>query len=220
MVSNTEENYLKAIFKRSEKEGAPVSTNSISAEMNTSAASVSDMIKRLAEKELVSYEKWKGVTLTEAGRQIATNLIRKHRLWEVFLVEKLNFSWDEVHPIAEHLEHIKSETLIKRLDEYLGFPKFDPHGDPIPDEHGNFTFRKQTLLSELPDGQTTGVIVGVDEYSTAFLQYLSRLGLSLGITIEVLEVVEYDGSIRIKINNENEHVISSKVAQNLYIKPI
>lgn len=216
MVSSTEENYLKAIFKISEKEGTPVSTNSISSSMNTSAASVSDMIKRLAEKDLVLYEKWKGVRLTDKGREIATSLIRKHRLWEVFLVDKLNFAWDEVHPLAEQLEHVKSDTLVNRLDEYLGFPKFDPHGDPIPDENGNFTFRKQILLSDFND--TNAVIVGVQEHSKPFLNYLDRLGLKLGTAIEIIETVEYDGSIRIKIDGIGEQIISSKVAQNLFVK--
>ena len=216
MVSSTEENYLKAIFKISEKEGTPVSTNSISSSMNTSAASVSDMIKRLAEKDLVLYEKWKGVRLTDKGREIATSLIRKHRLWEVFLVDKLNFAWDEVHPLAEQLEHVKSDTLVNRLDEYLGFPKFDPHGDPIPDENGNFTFRKQVLLSDFND--KNAVIVGVQEHSKPFLNYLDRLGLKLGTAIEIIETVEYDGSIRIKIDGIGEQIISSKVAQNLFVK--
>lgn len=216
MVSSTEENYLKAIFKISEKEGTPVSTNSISSSMNTSAASVSDMIKRLAEKDLVLYEKWKGVRLTDKGREIATSLIRKHRLWEVFLVDKLNFAWDEVHPLAEQLEHVKSDTLVNRLDEYLGFPKFDPHGDPIPDENGNFTFRKQVLLSDFND--ENAVIVGVQEHSKPFLNYLDRLGLKLGTAIEIIETVEYDGSIRIKIDGSGEQIISSKVAQNLFVK--
>lgn len=216
MVSNTEENYLKAIFKISEKEGIPVSTNSISTKMNTTAASVSDMIKRLAEKDLVLYEKWKGVKLTESGKQIATSLIRKHRLWEVFLVNKLNFSWDEVHPLAEELEHIKSDKLINRLDEFLEFPKFDPHGDPIPDEAGNFVFRTQVLLSDFKN--KTGVVVGVQEHSKEFLTYLDQLDLTLGTSIEILESFPYDGSLRLKINDSKEQIISSKVAQNLFVK--
>lgn len=216
MVSNTEENYLKAIFKISEKAGSPVNTNAIAQEMQTSAASVSDMIKRLAEKELIRYEKWKGVTLKESGRNIATNLVRKHRLWEVFLVDKLHFSWDEVHPIAEHLEHIKSKELIRRLDEFLGHPKFDPHGDPIPDEDGNFTPRKQVLLSDF-EGRVA-IVVGVDEHSTEFLQYLDRLELTLGTSIELLERIPYDGSVRIRIAGQRDQIVSHKVAQNLYIK--
>lgn len=215
-ISQTEENYLKAIYKISEKLGAPVNTNAIATEMTTSAASVSDMIGRLAKKDLVYYEKWKGVTLTESGQKIATGLIRRHRLWEVFMVEKLQFSWDEVHPVAEQLEHIKSDELIRRLDEFLNFPKFDPHGDPIPDEEGNFEFRKQILLSELTDQK--GVIVGVVEHSTTFLQFLDRMNLVLGASIEIIEKQDYDGSLRLKINNSVEQVISSKVAQNIYVK--
>ena len=216
MVSSTEENYLKAIFKISEKEGTPVSTNSISGKMNTSAASVSDMIKRLADKDLVLYEKWKGVRLTDDGRKIATSLIRKHRIWEVFLVDKLNFAWDEVHPLAEELEHIHSDKLIDSLDEFLGFPKFDPHGDPIPDKDGNFTFRKQVILSDFEGSEA--VIVGVQEHSKAFLNYLDRLKLKLGTAIKVLEIIEYDGSIRILIDGGEEQIISNKVAQNLFVK--
>jgi DtxR family transcriptional regulator, Mn-dependent transcriptional regulator len=216
MVSITEENYLKAIFKISEKEETSASTNAISAHMSTSAASVSDMIKRLADKDLVLYEKWKGVRLTEKGRQIATSLIRKHRLWEVFLVDKLSFAWDEVHPLAEELEHIQSDILINRLDEFLGFPKFDPHGDPIPDKEGNFTFRKQVLLSDFIGKEA--VIVGVQEHSKVFLNYLDRLGLKLGTAIEILEKVEYDGSLAIKIENRVEQTISGKIAQNLFVR--
>ncbi len=215
-ISQTEENYLKAIYKLSEKQGPPVSTNSIATEMKTSAASVSDMIGRLAKKELVHYEKWKGVTLTPSGKNIATGLIRRHRLWEVFMVQKLHFSWDEVHPIAEQLEHIKSDELIRRLDEFLEYPKFDPHGDPIPDEQGNFEFRKQILLSEL--GTQQAVIVGVVEHSKTFLQFLDRMNLVLGASVKIIEKFDYDGSIRLTINDTVEQVISNKVAQNIYVK--
>ena len=170
-MSFTEENYLKAIFKVCEQTNKEASTNAIAQELSTSAASVTDMVKRLSEKHLINYEKYRGVTLTNDGNKIATHLIRKHRLWEVFLVDKLEFSWDEVHDIAEQLEHIKSESLVERLDSFLGQPKFDPHGDPIPDADGNFTFRKQILLAELPILKD-GVIVGVQEHTPQFLQYL------------------------------------------------
>lgn len=216
-ISHTEENYLKAIFKISERDGKPVSTNAISSEMSTSAASVTDMIKRLSDKTLIHYERYRGVTLTEQGAQIATHLIRKHRLWEVFLVDKLHFSWDEVHEIAEQLEHIKSQGLVERLDEYLGFPKFDPHGDPIPDADGNFAIRKQVLLSELKHSER-GLVVGVQDHSTAFLQYLDRMALVLGTPVEVLEYFEYDESMRVLISGEREQVLSKKVCQNLFIQ--
>ena len=217
MVSQTEENYLKAIFKTCEKSGKSASTNAIAKKMQTSAASVTDMVKRLSEKRLIDYEKYKGVTLTVTGNKIATGLIRKHRLWEVFLVDKLSFSWDEVHEIAEQLEHIQSPELVKRLDHFLGTPKFDPHGDPIPDEDGNFTFRKQILLTELPI-ETEGVVVGVQEHSTPFLQYLDKMNLGLGATIKVVEKFEYDESLRVEINQQTEIILSNKVSQNLFVQ--
>lgn len=216
-MSQTEENYLKAIFKISEKTGKTASTNAIAKALKTSAASVTDMIKRLSEKSLIHYEKYKGVTLTEEGNTIATHLIRKHRLWEVFLVEQLHFSWDEVHEIAEQLEHIKSSELVERLDEYLNFPKFDPHGDPIPDAEGNFTFRKQLPLSELKEGDKA-VVVGVQDHSPAFLRYLERLELTLGAELILMERFEYDESVRIQLPGGAEQVLSKKVTQNLFVQ--
>ena len=217
-ISQTEENYLKAIYKISEKSGRNASTNAIAQAMQTSAASVTDMIKRLSEKELINYEKYKGVTLTDSGNKIATSLIRKHRLWEVFLVENLKFSWDEVHEIAEQLEHIKSDDLIERLDGFLDHPKFDPHGDPIPDAEGNFTFRKQILLSELAPGEQ-GVIVGVQEHSPKFLQYLDQMKLVLGVNIKLIERFEYDESVKVLLNNRGKQItLSKKVTQNLYVQ--
>ena len=216
-ISHTEENYLKAIFKICEKGGKAASTNSISAELTTSAASVTDMLKRLADKKLINYEKYKGVTLTSSGDKVATHLIRKHRLWEVFLVDKLSFSWDEVHEIAEELEHIKSKELVERLDEFLDHPKFDPHGDPIPDALGNFTFRRQVLLSTLEEGQG-GVIVGVFDHSPSFLQYLEKMDLILGATILVVERFEYDESMKLIIGESLETTVSKKVCQNLFVQ--
>jgi DtxR family transcriptional regulator, Mn-dependent transcriptional regulator len=128
----SEENYLKAIYHLSKEEDESVSTNALAERLETTAASVSDMLKKLAKKELIEYKKYQGVNISEKGKRVALQIIRKHRLWEVFLVEKLSFNWDEVHEIAEQLEHIDSPTLVKRLDEFLGYPKFDPHGDPIP----------------------------------------------------------------------------------------
>ena len=216
-LSHTEENYLKAIFKICEKSNKSASTNAIAKQMNTSAASVTDMIKRLSEKDLVNYERYRGVTMTDTGQRIATSLIRKHRLWEVFLVEKLDFSWDEVHDIAEQLEHIQSEELIERLDEYLEFPRFDPHGDPIPDADGVFTFRKQILLGEMTENEE-GVIVGVQDHTSDFLQYLDRMQLTLGTEIRLLERYAYDDSVKILLSNEKEIVISKKVSQHLFIQ--
>ena len=218
-ISHTEENYLKAIFKLSEKSGSNASTNAIAKAMNTSAASVTDMVQRLSKKELINYERYKGVTLSQKGNQIATSLIRKHRLWEVFLVNQLNFSWDEVHEIAEQLEHIKSEELVERLDDFLGHPKFDPHGDPIPDAEGNFAVRKQIPLHELAP-QEQAVIVGVQDHSSKFLQYLDQMKLILGVKITLLEQFEYDESVRIQIKKGRQLTLSKKVSQNLFVQRI
>lgn len=216
MLSITEENYLKSIYKIAESDGIPVSTNSVAARMQTTAASVTDMIKRLNEKELLDYEKYKGVQLTEQGSRLATQLIRKHRLWEVFLTEQLGFSWDEVHDIAEELEHIQSNQLIDRLDRFLGHPRFDPHGDPIPDANGCWEHRQQILLSALVPGQT-GIVTGVNDHSPAFLQYLQQLGLILGARISLQETVAYDQSLRVVIGECQVQSLSDKVARNLFI---
>ena len=219
MLSTTEENYLKAIFHLSNRSKSSVSTNAIAQHLNTSAASVTDMLKRLTEKGYTSYEKYKGVQLNTSGQKIATKLIRRHRLWEVFMVNHLNFSWDEVHPIAEQLEHIHSDKLIDSLDSFLGFPKYDPHGDPIPDKEGNFAERNQVLLSTLPIGKE-GIIVGVNEHSTSFLQYLEQLDLVLGTKVQLIEKFIYDNSMQLLINDSKKQLISQKVSQNLFIKVI
>ncbi|MCP4442219.1 MAG: metal-dependent transcriptional regulator [Aureispira sp.] len=216
-LSSTEENYLKAIFKLSGNSSKSVSTNAIAAMMDTSAASVTDMLKRLTEKGYTLYEKYKGVRLSDDGRKIATMLIRKHRLWECFMVDKLSFSWDEVHPIAEQLEHIQSEELINRLEHFLGFPKFDPHGDPIPDKEGNFAYQQQIPLSDLKPNQKA-VVVGVREHSPTFLKYLEQLNLILGANVEVLDVVEYDASMQLHINQNSTQMVTLKVSQNVYVQ--
>lgn len=219
MPSTTEENYLKAIFKLSGTSTEAVSTNSIAAEMQTSAASVSDMLKRLAEKQLINYEKYKGVNLTEAGKKIAVGLIRSHRLWEVFLVDKLNFSWDQVHPLAEELEHVRTEDLVSRLEEFLGYPTHDPHGDPIPDQDGNIQYHEPISLNELAVGEK-GLLVGVNEQSMDFLQYLDKIKLSLHSRMEVLELNEYDNSRQIRINGITTLFVSEKVCNNLIVKRV
>jgi len=220
MISPTEEDYLKAIYHIQENIGNNhVKTSAIAQSMNTSAASVTDMMKRLNEKQLVVHEKYKGVQLTEAGRDIVKKLIRKHRLWEVFMVEKLKFRWDEVHEIAEQLEHINSPTLTNRLDTFLGYPKFDPHGDPIPDEHGNIHERKQFLLSELKKGKKV-VVVGVVQYEPRFLRYLAEQKLVLGTTLELLKHYEFDDSMTLQVSGDRTLTISSKVSQNLYVKGV
>lgn len=216
MFSDSEENYLKAILQleRFSREG--VSTNAIAEQMHTKASSVTDMLKKLADKKLVNYVKYQGVTLTDKGRKAAAGIIRKHRLWEVFLVEKLDFSWDEVHEVAEQLEHIESDKLVDRLDKHLNFPKFDPHGDPIPSKEGTFPVRDKVLLSELKKGDS-GICVGVKDTSTSFLKFLDKNEIALGKTIFVLEREEFDGSLKIKVGNEIL-TISQLISSNLFLK--
>lgn len=217
MNSFTEENYLKTIFKLSSVKTEGVSTNAIAEELNTKASSVTDMIKKLSDKKLVNYKKYQGVHLTETGKKIAISIIRNHRLWEVFLVEKLNFNWDEVHDFAEELEHINSDKLTERLDAFLEFPKYDPHGDPIPDKNGNINRHQDITLADLKEKES-GIIVGVKEHSSEYLKYLESLNLILGTQIMVEGIVEFDQSMRIKINNKNKENISHQASKNLIIK--
>jgi DtxR family Mn-dependent transcriptional regulator len=216
-LSITEENYLKAIFKLSENSTTNISTNEIAGEIKTKAASVTDMLQKLAEKNLLSYKKYRGVKLTKKGREIAIALVRRHRLWEVFLVEKLNFSWDQVHEVAEELEHINSKLLTTRLDAFLDFPKYDPHGDPIPDKEGNIPYFEEKSLGELKPGEI-GFVSSVNEQSPEFLQYLDKLNISIHSKVEVLENNEYDGSKQIKINNNFTFFTSAKVCDNLTVR--
>jgi DtxR family Mn-dependent transcriptional regulator len=214
MQSYTEENYLKIIYHLSEVSN-PVLTNAIAERIQTKAASVTDMIKKLSEKELVNYIKYQGVTLTEKGKVTAVNIVRKHRLWEVFLVDKLNFKWDEVHDVAEELEHIQSNLLVERLDEFLDFPRVDPHGDPIPDKHGNFAEMAFIKLSKLKPSDK-GTITGVSEHSSSFLKHLEKLGLTLGKKIEIVEVLEFDGSVELLVESQKTN-ISREVAKHILI---
>ena len=218
MTSSAEENYLKAIYKLHETSGAMVTTSELADSLKVSAASVTDFIKKIAAKKLVTYEKSKGVKLTDSGKQIAVNIIRKHRLWEVWLVDKLNFKWDEVHDIAEQLEHIKSEQLINKLDEFLGNPTEDPHGDPIPNANGQIVAIEKQLLSELAENQI-GICVGVKDSSAEFLKYLDKQEIALGSKIEIMAKESFDLSTKIKVNGK-ELTISNKIANNLYVKGI
>lgn len=217
-ISLTEENYLKAIFSINlSNSGAGVSTNELSAHLNNKAGSVTDMLKRLAEKKLIHYEKYRGVFLTGKGGKIAMDIVRKHRLWEVFLVEKLKFQWDEVHDIAEQLEHIKSRELVDRLDIFLGKPKFDPHGDPIPDAKGHLNNLRAKALNHY---KTKGafIFMGVSEHSSSFLQHLTSIGLKIGDTIRVEEINDFDNSLRVKINKGGSQFFSDKVSSNILVE--
>lgn len=218
MMTLAEENYLKAIFHLEYESEGEVSTNAIAERMDTKPSSVTDMVQKLAEKGMLIYKRYKGVQLTDEGRKLAAYVIRKHRLWEVFLVEKLNFHWDEVHEIAEQLEHIQSDELVTRLDKYLGSPDFDPHGDPIPDEHGVLKRTSKKLLSEI-DKNEKGVCVGVKETSPEFLQYLDKKKISIGTKITVLGKEFFDGSMVIQVGRD-QFFISHKIAENLFVQTV
>lgn len=217
-ISFTEENYLKAIYAiHTSNKGLGVSTNNLSEHLNNKAASVTDMLKKLSDKKLIHYKKYKAVSLSKQGEKLAINIVRKHRLWEVFLMEKLNFRWDEVHDMAEQLEHIKSDELIKRLDEFLGQPKFDPHGDPIPDAKGILPIPKAQALSQFKN-KSLYVFVGVNDHSISFLQHLTSIGLKIGDKIKVEECNDFDGSYKLKINKKETQFISHKVAENILVE--
>ena len=215
MVTLSEENYLKAIYHLGNQGGEAVSTNAIAEQIDTKASSVTDMVKKLADKELANYIKYQGVSLTEVGRLTARSVIRKHRLWETFLVNKLNFSWHEVHEIAEQLEHIKSEKLIDRLDDFLDNPTHDPHGDPIPDKDGNYTKIKSKSILDISTG-SQGVLISVKDSSKAFLKYLNKNELALGDMIKVIDFEPFDESFTIETKSKTM-TITKNVAENLYL---
>ena len=216
MITLSEENYLKAILAISLNTNKKASTNAIAEELNTSAASVSDMLKKMQDKKLVKYEKYRGVELSSKGNNHAISITRKHRLWETFLVKKLNFNWEEVHDLAEELEHIKSSKLIDRLDSFLDFPNFDPHGEPIPTRNGKIPNSNTTPLNKLRSG-SKGKVMGVTIDEKSFLEYLTKLNISIGTKIEIIEKISFDQSISINIENTNQH-ISNDVAKHLLIK--
>lgn len=216
MLSSAEENYLKAIFYLSENGHKNVSTNDLADAMKTRAASASDMIRKLSAKGFLDHEKYKGVFISESGRREALRIVRKQRLWEVFLVEKLHFQWDQVHDVAEQLEHVRSPLLTERLDEFLGHPKYDPHGDPIPDAQGEYSLKPKVQLSQLPVG-ATATLVAVNDTGTLFLKYLDKIGAYIGAEIELTDRVEYDGSVQITIDGKNPLFISREAADNLMV---
>jgi DtxR family Mn-dependent transcriptional regulator len=198
MNSQSEEDYLKALYHL-EMDFNAVSTNSIAEYLDMKPSSVTDMLKKLSEKKFINYQKYKGTSLTKKGKLIALSIIRKHRLWETFLVEKLGFGWDQVHTIAEQLEHIKSDELIENLDNFLGNPKYDPHGDPIPSKDGNIEKMNQKILVELKASQK-GIITGVKKGTASLLNYLDKEKVKLGDSIKVIEILEFDGTYIVEIN--------------------
>lgn len=218
--SATEENYIKAIFHLQEGDGnGNVSTNALAAELHTKAASVTDMLKKLKTKKLLNYERYRGVRLTTEGKKLALVIVRKHRLWEFFLVNTLQFGWDEVHEVAEELEHISSRKLVEKLDIFLGHPKFDPHGDPIPDSQGKMVVQQQVNLIDLPANQLAEVS-SVGSQSTELLEILKHKHIGIGTKLEVRKKFSFDNSVEIKIKNQNAFTISQQLAQALFVKPV
>lgn len=216
MLSYTEENYLKALLKITFDSGIEeVGTNELAAALTVKPATVNDMLKKLKEKELVDYEKYGKITLTVEGKKNAIDIIRKHRLWETFLYEKLEFSWDEVHEVAEQLEHIQSQKLVDKLDKFLNYPGFDPHGDPIPNGKGELKVQFKKTLSDVAVGNSCKM-VAVKDNSTAFLQYVVKVGLGINDEIIVVSKQEYDAITVIDVNGVKSS-ISQKFAENIFV---
>lgn len=220
MLTAVEENYLKYIFQLlDDMDAETVKTNDLAYKLEHSPATVTDMLKKLSEKKLVHYKKYYGVSLTKQGRQIAVKVLRKHRLWETFLVKNLKFTWDKVHEIAEQLEHVQSDELVERMDEFLGFPKFDPHGDPIPDKHGHFHLAQQIALTDAKLKENY-ILAGVNDASTAFLVYLNKIKIQLNDKIKIIEKEEFDDSVTIVVNDRKTITISHSAAGNMWVKKV
>ncbi|WGK65723.1 metal-dependent transcriptional regulator [Croceiramulus getboli] len=215
-LTKSEEDYLKALFSLSQGGQKKVGNNQLADYLELSPASVNNMVKKLSAKELVNSERYGKLELSAEGRALAVSLIRKHRLWETFLYDHLNFRWDEVHEVAEQLEHIKSTKLIEELDRFMDYPQKDPHGEIIPDADGSYRMEPRIRLSKLAAGDQCQ-LVAVDDDSVAFLQYVTQLGLALSTTIEVLELREFDGSIKIKFDDSVE-TVSKKFADLVFVK--
>lgn len=216
-LTYTEENYIKAVYSvQYRNESGEVSVNEIAERMQTRPATVTDMFKKLSEKELINYEKYKKVQLTPAGEKIALSILRKHRLWETFLCNKLNFSWDEVHEVAEQLEHIQSQKLIDKMDEFLGFPEYDPHGDPIPKANGELPASRAIPLADMPENVSCKM-VAVNDASSAFLQQLKRFNLEIGTVLTITERMPYDKSLWVTNQDGNSFQLSEKISNNILV---
>lgn len=216
MHTLSEENYLKSIYKLSLRDGEKITPTAIAELLGNNAASVVDMIRKLSDKQLIEYDKKKGASLTAQGLKDAILIVRKHRLWEVFLLEKLGFHWDEIHDIAEELEHVSNATLADRLDEFLGFPEYDPHGDPIPKANGKVPKTYSVTLADVKTG-TTCRVAAVRDTSSSFLQYLLKLNIGIGTQVQVLEKITFDQSLVVSINGEERTTVSQKFGENVLI---
>ncbi len=213
--TTSEENYIKSIYHLQQETGT-VNTNSLAAEMQTRPASVTDMLKKLRTKKLLQYERYKGFKLNDNGKKIALGVVRKHRLWEFFLANKLGFEWDKVHAIAEELEHVSSKELIERLEVFLGNPSFDPHGDPIPDSNGKIPQLKQLNLSSLELNQNA-LVSSVTNQNPQMLEMLKHYGIGIGTELKVMKRFEFDGSLEIKVLKKAACILSEQVAKNVFV---
>ncbi len=216
MQTQTEENYLKAIYRLGQENTQKVTPKGISDALGNSAASVVDMLRKLTEKQLIDYDKGKGVRLTAQGEKNAVLIIRRHRLWEVFLLQKLGYEWDQIHVIAEELEHIKDDSLPDRLDKFLGFPEYDPHGDPIPKANGKVPKSYSVTLANLKEGKVCRV-AAVRDTSSTFLQYLLKLEIGIGTPIQLIEKISFDGSLVISIGGKDKTTVSQKFGENILV---
>lgn len=213
--STSEENYIKAIFHL-QGDDVTVTTNELARELKTKPASVTDMMKKLKTKKLLHYQPYQGFRLSSEGSKVALGIIRRHRLWEYFLSEKLKFSWDEVHAVAEHLEHVSSKKLIDKLDEFLGFPRSDPHGDPIPDANGKIETSKQVCITELALNKPA-MVSHVSDQSSGILELLKHKNISIGTRLEVKKKFDFDHSMEIKIRQQQPFNISEQLAKNIFV---
>jgi DtxR family transcriptional regulator, Mn-dependent transcriptional regulator len=213
---SSEENYLKALFKLGTKDIKKVNNIALAKSMSLNPATVLEMVRKMAERKLVQIAPDKSIQLTDKGKKKALLIIRKHRLWEVFLVEKLRYQWNEVHQLAEQLEHIESEDLTNRLDEFLNFPAFDPHGDPIPDKNGKIKINSSVPLASCPQGKVY-LVLNFAETSDPFLDYLGKLGIKPGIKIKLVERHEFDRSTTVTFNKKTIQ-LSEKVSQNILVE--
>lgn len=213
--SSSEENYLKTIYHLQLGQDK-VTTNVLADKLQSRPASITDMMKKLSAKKLLHYKPYYGFSLTAEGKKVALGIIRRHRLWEFFLAEKLGFGWDEVHSVAEELEHVSSKKLVDKLDEYLGFPKFDPHGDPIPDSKGRLQTIKKIPLHQLPLHQKA-VVSSIGNPSTDMLELLQHKSIMIGSEIEIKKQFDFDHSLQVRIKPNKTETISEQLAQNIFV---
>ena len=215
--STSEENYIKAIYHL-QAGNDTVTTNALAQELLTRPASVTDMMKKLKSKKLLHYQPYQGFKLNTEGKKVALSIIRRHRLWEYFLSEKLKFQWDEVHEVAEELEHVSSKKLIDKLDEYLGYPRFDPHGDPIPDTNGKMEpYKTMVSLSDVPLN-TVAEVCHVGKQSSEMLELLRHKSIAIGTKLEAKRKFPFDNSVEIKIRQQSPVTISEQLAKNIFVK--